>query len=293
MRNLLIAMSVVLAFLIATSIHCFAQVDVLYVCFNKKGEGRIVTDPSKCRGPTVVPFNTVGPQGPEGPVGPQGIEGPQGVQGEQGPIGPEGPQGLQGEQGLPGECDPAMVEALQIQIDALQNELEGLQDQINPPTRFTIMGDGTVKDNKTGLIWFQDANAFGEMSWYEALTTCNQLNDGVYGLTDGSYNRDWRLPTKDEWLVFIDRNYNDPPFSNAEGNDQWSEGDPFFNVQYDRLRTYYWSNTILHREVDIQVPPVIYSVILQTGAMVERRTGNTGVPNLETPGYVWPVRNDN
>jgi hypothetical protein len=68
------------------------------------------------------------------------------------------------------------------------------------------------------------------------------LEDGQCGLSDGSNQGDWRLPTVDEWLAFQDRRFSDPALSNAEGLDKWSEGDAFSNVQFG-IRTHhaYWS----------------------------------------------------
>jgi hypothetical protein len=39
--------------------------------------------------------------------------------------------------------------------------------------RFTDNGNDTVKDNLTGLIWLQDANCNGAMTWSNALTYAN------------------------------------------------------------------------------------------------------------------------
>ena len=58
---------------------------------------------------------------------------------------------------------------------------------INPPS-FTDNGDGTVKDNVTGLIW-QKADG-GEMTWSNAF---------VYAQTNRVGGQsDWRLPTSHE-----------------------------------------------------------------------------------------------
>jgi len=117
-------------------------------------------------------------------------------------------------------------------------------------TRFTDIGDGTVRDNDTGLIWLKDANAFGTINWDDAMEAAVNLSDGEHGLTDGSFDGDWRLPTKEEWEEFVDRSYYRPPLCNTEGNGQWAEGDPFIGVQtvYPDSRTptwctLYWSST--------------------------------------------------
>lgn len=54
-------------------------------------------------------------------------------------------------------------------------------------------GDGTVLDQRTGLIWQQDAA--GRMPWLEAVRFCNQL--------DLANVRGWRLPFRDELKTLI------------------------------------------------------------------------------------------
>ncbi len=80
------------------------------------------------------------------------------------------------------------------------------------PERFTDMGDGTVKDNHSGLIWLKDASALGLHSWDDATGTETTdimmlFNDGKITATDytaGAYT-DWRLPDVDELLDFWNR----------------------------------------------------------------------------------------
>jgi hypothetical protein len=55
-----------------------------------------------------------------------------------------------------------------------------------PSPRFTDNGNGTVKDNLTGLIWLKDANCFSRRTWAQALSDANSLANGSCGLTDGS-----------------------------------------------------------------------------------------------------------
>jgi len=111
---------------------------------------------------------------------------------------------------------------------------------IDPGERFTDMGNGTVRDNETYLIWFKDANALGAANWYWALGLANSLKSGENGITDGSVQGDWRLPTKSEWEEFIDTNYSNPAISNAAGDGPWSHGDAFI---FSANTTLFWSNT--------------------------------------------------
>jgi hypothetical protein len=56
----------------------------------------------------------------------------------------------------------------------------------------------TVTACRTDLIWLKDANCFGEQLWSTAISLANELNDGECGLSDGSVEGDWRLPTKED-----------------------------------------------------------------------------------------------
>jgi len=121
-----------------------------------------------------------------------------------------------------------------------------------PSPRFTINGNGTVTDNLTGLIWLQDANCFGLKEWSEALEAANDLKDGDCGLSDGSAAGNWRLPNVRELYSLI--NYQFPiPLSNALGSGPWSEGDPFWNVQWNLPIQFpgYWSSTPLSYSTEI------------------------------------------
>jgi hypothetical protein len=144
--------------------------------------------------------------------------------------------------------------------------------------RFTDLGDGTVRDNKTGLIWLKNANCFGMLRWaynagYPARREVAALAEGLCELTDGSEPGDWRLPTKAEWEAFVDKRFLQAwplALSNAAGDDQWSQGDAFNNVQSD----YYWSDT--------QDAHIAWSVWMESGGM--------GTDFVTTPLYVWPVK---
>jgi hypothetical protein len=63
-----------------------------------------------------------------------------------------------------------------------------------PEPRFTDNLDGTVTDHLTGLLWLRDSTRFMNLTWSDALATCNMLADDGAALTDGSMPGDWRLP---------------------------------------------------------------------------------------------------
>ncbi|RPJ79219.1 MAG: DUF1566 domain-containing protein [Deltaproteobacteria bacterium] len=106
--------------------------------------------------------------------------------------------------------------------------------------RFTDMGDGTVRDNDTGLLWLKDAGAFVEINWSDALNAAAELSSGEKGLSDDSVDGDWRLPTKEEWLAFMCQGFTDPALVNTNGDGQWSEGEveAFTGV----IKHYYWAS---------------------------------------------------
>ena len=106
------------------------------------------------------------------------------------------------------------------------------------PERFTDMGNGTIRDNESGLIWFKDAGCSelpdSDLSlgswWDRAILSVERLASGTCGLSDGSSAGDWRLPSKTEWETLLDERYVGPALCNTAGDAHWTEGDPFINV---------------------------------------------------------------
>jgi hypothetical protein len=101
----------------------------------------------------------------------------------------------------PGPPAPTMVTLPQI-YDAVKPHSDMCFDNVG---RFVVCGNGTVKDNLTGLFWLETADCFEFTSWATASTAVALLANGQCGLTDGSSPGDWRLPTKDEWQTIIDQ----------------------------------------------------------------------------------------
>jgi hypothetical protein len=143
--------------------------------------------------------------------------------------------------------------------------------------RFNDLGNGTVQDSTTGLIWLKDANCFGRMFFDAANAAAASLASGQCGLTDGSTAGDWRLPTKEEWQAFIDTNYTNPVLSNAAGTNKWSQGDAFDNVGKHKG---FWSST-----TSVDSTSVVWYVNMGDGLMgkLTKRYNVT----------VWPVRDGN
>ncbi len=155
--------------------------------------------------------------------------------------------------------------------------------------RYEDMGDGTVQDCRTGLIWLKDANCTdtsggienlsGKLSWYDALKWVAALKNGLCGLTDGSSPGDWRLPTKTEWMAMVasanKQHFTTPSLTNAAGTAKWTtNGDAFDNVKWDG---FYWSSTLSALE-----ELVAWSIDFANGGAFT----NPKVGLLD----VWPVR---
>jgi hypothetical protein len=133
--------------------------------------------------------------------------------------------------------------------------------------RFTDNGNGTVKDNLSGLIWLKNANCFGLVTWTTGLADANVLASGSCGLTDGSATGAWRLPNVEELQSLINWGKVSPALPT---------GHPFTGVVNDN----YWSST-----TNMNASPQIYAwgVSIDVGPVISgNKTGNFL--------YVWPVR---
>lgn len=78
-----------------------------------------------------------------------------------------------------------------------------------PAPRFTDNGNGTIRDNLTGLVWLKKANCFADQDWTHALDKVKTLASGACGLTDGSKAGGWRLPNRKEMLSLLNRQQGD------------------------------------------------------------------------------------
>ena len=99
-----------------------------------------------------------------------------------------------------------------------------------PAIRFTDNKDGTITDELTGLVWLRDADAFGRLSWQDAIDACLDLESGDGELTDDSKAGDWRLPNLNELRSIVDY---------SEAAPALPKGHPFRGVQ----SSLYWSST--------------------------------------------------
>jgi hypothetical protein len=139
-----------------------------------------------------------------------------------------------------------------------------LQEGVSwPLPRFVDLGDGTIADKLTGLIWTKDANLAGSKTWQEALDYVAGMNSGTkknFGYTD------WRLPNINELESLIDAEQYGPALP---------QGHPFTNVQ-----SYYWSST-----TNASSPNYAWGVVMHGGDVYWfdwfDKSNNY---------YVWPVR---
>ncbi len=142
--------------------------------------------------------------------------------------------------------------------------------------RFINNGDGTVKDNLTGLIWLKDANCLTmtENRWNLALEQTSALATGKCGLSDGSREGDWRLPNIREMQSLLDYSQYYPALP---------AGHPF-TIVLDPLQTLYWTSTSLPPDIELW-EEYAWSVELNYGyvdrVFKQGRNWNNA----------WPVRN--
>jgi hypothetical protein len=151
-----------------------------------------------------------------------------------------------------------------------------------PVPRFTDQGDGTIRDNLTGLIWLKNANCFGPKTWFGALNACNLLQDGDCELEDGSLPGDWRLPNVRELFSLVHFGVDNPAIPNTMGTGKLSDGDPFTGLECDRTdcsEGNYWTS---NRE-----PVSEWAYYLYLGAAFVKHTDPNNIANAF---HVWPVR---
>ena len=134
-----------------------------------------------------------------------------------------------------------------------------------PEPRFEDNGDGTITDHLTGQVWLKNAGCAGLMTWYDALTWCNNLANGSCGLTDGSAAGDWRLPNIIELESLV----------NAEASNPyaWLNFQGVSNLQ----SVLYWSATTLAYNTNY-------------AWYVSLRNGFVTFDSKSNIRYVWPVR---
>jgi hypothetical protein len=145
-----------------------------------------------------------------------------------------------------------------------------------PTPRFTDLGDGTITDNLTGLIWTKDANGPGPASCSPATTkTWQQALDYVKCLKINSYlgHNDWRLPNRKELFSLIDRSKYSPALP---------AGHPFQHVQSNSFLERYWSST-----TRFAATGYAFSVSMPDGTVDYGDKSDSYAVNRHL--YVWPI----
>ena len=137
--------------------------------------------------------------------------------------------------------------------------------------RFTDNRDGTVTDNLTGLTWLKNANCFEKEYWTDALSQCNNLEDGLCGLTDASFAGKWRLPNINELHSLVAPTRTNPALPIDSG------------YYFDGVQAHpYWSSTSYE-----SYPRNAWFVSMFYGSVYGNgKTSGSGY-------YVWPVRSGN
>ena len=105
---------------------------------------------------------------------------------------------------------------------------EPSKPEIKPEIIFTDNANGTVTDNRTGLIWLKNANCFGKTDWETATANVNNLASGSCELSDASVAGDWHLPSREELESLATIKKQDPelpaghPFTGVKTSNHWS-----------------------------------------------------------------------
>jgi hypothetical protein len=136
-----------------------------------------------------------------------------------------------------------------------------------PSSRFLDFGNGTIRDNLTGLIWTANANTPGPTACgsgvakisYDSYLFVQCLNNNIYL----GYN-DWRVPNRKELQSLIDHSQSNPALP---------EGNPFTGSG-----TYWSSNTYVNQ------CNLGWAIDMNTGLVTESYKNPTNAL------HVWPVR---
>lgn len=123
-----------------------------------------------------------------------------------GTVGSAGSGGSGGSGGEGGTCGPGSVPA-QSQAGFAQWPIPNHEPLEPTQASLTDNGDGTVRDNVTGLVWQQTLEDGGAKNWAAAISQCEDLVLASCG--------DWRLPSRMELLSIVDRTKANPAIDGA------------------------------------------------------------------------------
>lgn len=154
--------------------------------------------------------------------------------------------------------------------------------------RYEDLGDGTVRDCHTDLLWLKhascadllNADTIGRANWEIANAAAAALADGTCDLTDGSVAGDWRLPEIGEFCSTLTPMSDICPAVNAIDSlidssvaaPRINTPNPFVGVRSD----IYWSGT------ELEEPGGAWGAFLSNGSVVDT--------DKSFNFNVWPVR---
>lgn len=136
--------------------------------------------------------------------------------------------------------------------------------------RFRDLGDGTVADRETGLVWLRQADALGTNTWEGAIEACAGLKaGGTEELQGRSRAGTWRLPAAHEILTLTDRGLIGSPISTNH---------PFSGLKTQRQATFFWTSSEGYYDTG-------------TAFRVEvKGNGGVAISGKREFGRVWPVK---
>lgn len=155
--------------------------------------------------------------------------------------------------------------------------------------RYVDCGNGSVRDNNTGLYWLKDGScadlegtdSAGKGDWDTAEAAAAVLADGTCGLTDGSQPGDWRQPTAREFCsAWVGSSLNPCPTSAAPDSllhfptpsPMINKPNPFVDVE----ASLYWSSS--------------RPILGDTAWLADLDSAHVFVFNRDLGFYIWPVR---
>ena len=122
---------------------------------------------------------------------------------------------------------------------------------------YTDNGDGTVTDNRTGLMWLKYANNYNSgaaQTWEAALSGCESFSYAGYS--------DWRLPNVRELESIVDAGEQNPAinttyFLNTESSQYWTSTTYVPDTSYAWLVYFYNGGVnVYYKSYNFYVRPV-------------------------------------
>ena len=157
-------------------------------------------------------------------------------------------------------------------------------------------GNGTVTDNRTGLVWLRNANCLETLDWGDAMDLVAGLSDippesavadRDCGLSDGSSPGEWRLPSVSEFeAMALDARVLGchPSITDDQGDGCWASTLECVlqgrTCSFSGVRSSsYWSSS-----VGLPDPTLAFFLSMENGTI-----GSTYRDTSDLI-YVWPVR---